>query len=65
MSRTGSRAVLVCLGFGIYLLLHYQNFPPDVAALQQRYGALRERLNAAASPSSEAWRDLTSLLAAY
>ena len=44
---------------------YYQNFPRDVAALQQRYGALRDRLNAAASPTSEAWRDLTSLLTRY
>jgi len=44
---------------------YYQNFPRDVAALQQRYGALRDRLNAAASPTSEAWRDLTSLLSRY
>ena len=44
---------------------YYQNFPRDVAALQQRYGALRDRLNAAASPTSEAWRDLTSLLTSY
>jgi hypothetical protein len=28
-------------------------------------GALRDRLNAAASPTSEAWRDLTSLLTRY
>jgi hypothetical protein len=44
---------------------YYRNFPRDVAALQQRYGALRHRLNAAASPNSDAWRDLTSLLTKY
>lgn len=45
--------------------VYYQNFPRDVAALQGRYGALRDRLNAAASPTSQGWRDLTSLLTAY
>jgi hypothetical protein len=34
------------------------------AALQQRCGALRDRPNAAASPPSQAWRDLPSLLTA-
>ena len=43
---------------------YYQNFPRDVTALAQRYGALRDRLNAA-SPTSDAWRDLTSLLSRY
>jgi hypothetical protein len=36
-----------------------------VAVLQRRYGALRDRLNAAASPTSEAWRDFLSLLTPY
>lgn len=44
---------------------YYQNFPRDVAGLQRRYGALRDRLNAAASPTSEAWRDFLSLLTPY
>lgn len=44
---------------------YYQSFPRDVSALQQRYGALRDRLNAAASPTSEAWRDLKALLSKY
>jgi hypothetical protein len=44
---------------------YYQNFPRDLAVLQRRYGALRDRLNAAASPTSEAWRDFLSLLTPY
>src|SRR5215467_12147045 len=44
---------------------YYQNFPRDVGVLQRRYGALRDRLNAAASPTSEAWRDLLSMLTPY
>jgi hypothetical protein len=44
---------------------YYENFPRDVAVLQRRYGALRDHLNAAASPTSEAWRDFLSLLTPY
>src|SRR5215475_5139644 len=44
---------------------YYENFPRDVAVLRRRYGALRDRLNAAASPTSEAWRDFLSLLTPY
>ena len=44
---------------------YYQNFPRDVAVLQRRYGALRDRLNAAASPTSEAWRDFLSMMIPY
>ena len=44
---------------------YYENFPRDVAVLQRRYGSLRDRLNAAASPTSEAWRDFLLLLTPY
>lgn len=60
--REKSAALAARLGVS---LVYYRNFPRDVAALQERYGALRDRLNAAASPSSDAWRELTALLSTY